>query len=364
MENNNVLAGNVEFLKDAVSVLDELSKARESREELNIKLKRIERDIVAEEKVTSDRIEITVKKRKGEITDSFDKEIERDQDKLKKTKANRDKAKGREVAGRIEVETADVKEENRQTEVEIRTLLKENRLPGFCNTKLYCILFYPRGFFEFFLLSIFHFILFFVIPFGVFYFIPTEEPVWLAVVYFVIITMFLITYNAINHYTKVTRWTSIRQMRALRDKIKANKKKIQAIKNAIRKDKNEKDYNLEAYDTEILELESEIKKTVAEKQEALTTFEETTKNVIVEEIANRNRELIANLKQELLQVSASLKEKESLIKDVSKHLTSNYEVFLGKEFVNYERLNELIHIMESGRASTVSEALTIYKSEH
>ncbi|NLZ80632.1 MAG: hypothetical protein GX913_02325 [Clostridiales bacterium] len=364
MENSNVLAGNVEFLKDAVAVLDELSKAKESRDELSITLKRIERDIASEEKVTSDTTDITIKKRKEEIADSFDKEIERDQEKLKRAKANRDKAKGKEVAGRIVVETADVKEENRQIEVEIRTLLKEGRLPRFCNTKFYCVLFYPKGFLEYLSLCIFHLILFFVIPFGVFYFIPTEEPLWLAVIYFVIITAFLIIYNMVNNYTKVTKWAYIRQMRALRDKIKANRKKIKAIKNAIRKDRNEKDYNLEAYDTEILELENEIKKTVAEKQEALTTFEETTKNVIVEEIANRNRELIANLKQEFGENSSHLKEKEALIKDVTKHLTSNYEVFLGKEFVNYERLNEMISIMESGRASTVSEALTTYKSEH
>ncbi len=364
MESNNVLSGNVDFLKDAVSVLNELNKAKENRDELSIAIKRIERDIASEEKVTSDTIDITVKKRKEEIAASFDKEIERDQDKLKKTKANRDRAKGKEIAGRIEVETADVNEENRQIGVEIRTLLKESRLPRFCNTKFYSVLFYPKGFFEYFLLCISHVILFFAIPFGAFYLLPSKEPIWLSIIYFVMITAFLIIYTTVNNHTKVAKWEAIRQMRALRDKIKANKKKIQAIKNAIRKDKNETDYNLGSFDSELLEIENEIKKTVAEKQEALTTFEETTKNVIVEEIASRNRNLIANLKHEHGQISSSLKEKEVLIKDISKHLTSNYEVFLGKEFVNHERLNELISLMESGRASTVSEALTTYKLEH
>lgn len=364
MESKSVLSGNVGFLKDAVSILDELSRTKEGRDELNIVFKRTERDLVAEEKVTSDSIELTIKKRKEEIAASFNKEIERDQDKLKKAKINRDKAKGKEVAGRIEIETADVKEENRQIGVEISTLLKESRLPRFCNSKLFCILFYPKGFFEFLILCLFHIILFFAVPFGVFYFIPTKEPVWLGAIYFTIITAFLIIYNTINNHTKVNKWPAIRQMRALRDKTKANRKKIQAIKNVIRKDRNEKEYNLDAFDAEILELESEIKKSVAEKQEALTTFEETTKNVIVDEIVNRNKDLIENLKNELGKTASSLKEKEMLIKDISKHLTSNYEVFLGKDFVNYECLNELINIMESGRAAIVSEALSIYKSEH
>lgn len=363
MEASNVLEGNVKYLKDAVSVLDELSKTRANRDELNIALKRIERDIAAEEKVTSDAINLTIKKRKEEIASSFDKQIEKDQERLKKTRANRDKAKGKEMAGRVESETADVKEENRQIQVEIKAILKESRLPGLCNTKLYYVLFYPKGFFEYFLLCLIHVLLFFVIPFGGFFFIPTEEPLWLAMIYFVLITISIIIYNMINNHTKVTKWVSIRQIRALRDKIKANGKKIKAIKNAIHKDKNEKDYNLESFDAEILELENEIKKTVAEKQEALTTFEDTTKNVIVEEIVNRNKELISNLKQELTQTANRLKESESLIKDISKHLTSSYEVFLGKEFVTYERLMGLIEIMESGRATTVSEALTIYKSE-
>lgn len=42
-------------------------------------------------------------------------------------------------------------------------------------------------------------------------------------------------------------------------------------------------------------------------------------------------------------------------------ITNKYETYLGKDFCTEEKLSDLISIMEEGSASTVSEAIKVYK---
>ena len=44
-------------------------------------------------------------------------------------------------------------------------------------------------------------------------------------------------------------------------------------------------------------------------------------------------------------------------------ITSEYEAYIGKEFTNIDKLNELVKIMEGGQAKTISQAIDIYKSQ-
>lgn len=98
MENGNLLASNVDYLKDALSVLDELKRAKGEREQLQDNLKELERDMEGEEKAARDEVELTVKKRKEEISASFDREIRKDQDRVRRVRLDREKAKDKSVA--------------------------------------------------------------------------------------------------------------------------------------------------------------------------------------------------------------------------------------------------------------------------
>ena len=44
-------------------------------------------------------------------------------------------------------------------------------------------------------------------------------------------------------------------------------------------------------------------------------------------------------------------------------MTAYYEAFLGKDYVTKEALENMIILMEQEKASTVAEALALYKSE-
>lgn len=363
MESENLLASDVTYLKDALTVLQELDKAREKRNTLTVQLKEVERDIAGEEKSVRDEIDITIKKRREEIAASFDKEIRKDQDRIRKIKADRDKAKSKGMAGRIELETADIRDENKQIHLEVKSIIKEARLPRFCGQRWYFLLFYPKRA-EWLVLLLTLALCLYGLPYGICTAWKLQKLETVTGVSFACAFLFFLIYQIINMRTKGTKWGAVRQIRALREKEDANRRKERAIRNAIHKDRDEQPYNLERYDKEIKELEEEVRSTVIEKQEALNTFEEATKKILMEDIEGRNREKINALKQHQKETASSLKDAETLVKDIHKHLTANYEVFLGKEYVSEDAVREMIALMEEEHLATVAEALALYKSEH
>lgn len=366
MDSGNMLAGTVDYLKEALAALNELEKQRTRRDALGDEQKALEREIAAEEKACNNEIEITLKKRKEEIASSFDREIRNDQDKVRKVRAEREKAKDKGVAGRIDAETADLREENKKIQEQIHTVLKSNKLPRFCNTKLYFGIFSPKNAIEYLIFAGTFLLMTVLLPLLCFLIVPTtiKNPYVMLVICFVWYLLFFVFYQFIVRRTKVDKWQVICQVRALRGKLHANYKKIKAVKNVILKDKNEQGYHLETYDEELQALDAEIQRSLEEKKEALDAFEATTSAMLTEEIRGRYEERLTKFKSSKSEKEQHLKDIDAEVKEINKYITANFEAFLGRDYVTEHALQAMIAIMEEDRASTVAEALALYKAEH
>jgi len=363
MESENLLTGNVEYLKEVLDGLQDLKKEKERCNSLTAQLKELERNITGEEKAIKNETENTVKKRREEITASFDKEIREDQNRLRKIKADREKAKTKGIAGRIEEETAQVREENKQFSLQIKSVIKEAKLPWICSQSWYYLLFYPKRA-EWMVLLLLLIVWLYFAPYGICLLLKLQSLRVITGVSFVFAFIFFAVYLFILNQTKGNKWAAVRQVRAIRDKATANRKKERAIRNAIHKDRDEQPYHLEDFDKKIKELEEEIHNTDSEKQKALAVFEETTKKLLTEEIESRSREKLNNLKQSQQKMAADLREAEQSVKNKNQYITANYEALLGKEYVTEQAVLEMISLMENKNLSTVGEALDLYKAEH
>ncbi|MBP3544258.1 MAG: hypothetical protein J6J86_08535 [Lachnospiraceae bacterium] len=366
MDSGNMLAGTVDYLKEALAAVNEQEKLCTKRDALEDEEKGLEREIAGEERACSSEIEQTLRKRKEEIASSFDREIRGDQDKVRKVRAEREKAKDKGVAGRIEAETAGLREENKKIQEQIREVLKSSRLPRFCNTKLYFGIFSPKNVIEYLIFVVTFLVATVLLPILCFLIVPAavKNPYVMLAICFVWYLLFFVCYQLIVRRTKVDKWQTICQVRALRGKIHANHKKIKAVKNVILKDKNEQSYHLEEFDEELKGLETEILQSMEEKKEALAAFETSTSAILAEEIRGRYAEKLNKLKSEKAEVEQYLKDVDTEIKDINKYITANFEAFLGKDYVTERALQAMIAIMEENRASTVAEALALYKEEH
>ena len=141
------------FLTDAREAVEELAGLERREAELEAQEKRLERTLEAEKKAVADAIHSTIRRRNEEICSSYDKEIAKGQERLKKIRSKREKAKSQGVKDRIAEETSEIRSHNRELRIKMRTLFQQKHVPFFCNSGCYYALFSPRGVREFFALS-------------------------------------------------------------------------------------------------------------------------------------------------------------------------------------------------------------------
>ena len=143
---NNVFSENVDYLYQVQTDLEAVEQLKKELAEYKNQEKNLKKAIVTEEKSIQDEIAQTIRKRKNEIEKTYDNQIEANKSKSRSVKAKRDKAKSKRVDERVSEETADLTEENRQLQVEMKTLFKANHVPAFCRSGIFYSLFMTKPF--------------------------------------------------------------------------------------------------------------------------------------------------------------------------------------------------------------------------
>lgn len=357
------ITDSVAFLSEARTALEEQTLLSDREAQLKAEAARLEKALETEKKTLNDTVSATIKKRREDISGSYDKEIAKGQDKLKKARVKREKARNQGMQDRIAEETADLRDENREIRLRTRTLFQQKRVPSFCNSGWYYTLFMPRFVGEFLRLFIAVLICFLGVPYSIYNFLIPGKKIWMLVLIFFLSTLiFGGLYIIISNKTKLLYMEALKEGRRMRDQLHSNKKKIKVITRSIKRDKDEAVYNLEKYDDEIAQAEQELQEIAAKKKEALGTFEQVTKTIISDEIYNNAKPRLEKLREEYSKAEQDIKEVESQLKDKSIYITDHYGTYLGKEFLDPLKIGELSEFIKNGKASNLSEAMELYKS--
>ena len=136
---------------------------------------------------------------------------------------------------------------------------------------------------------------------------------------------------------------------------------MKAIRNKINKDKDDSQYGLDKYDDKLAELEEELDQISMEKQQAMTVFENETKQVLTNEVNDRRLGRLEQMKADLEAMEEQMAALDEDIQNSSLAIANNYGTILGKDFCTPARVADLISLMEDGTADTVSEAIAAYK---
>ena len=144
--------------------------------------------------------------------------------------------------------------------------------------------------------------------------------------------------------------------------LNSNEKKIKVITHSIEKDGNEDIYDLEKYDDEIACAQQELSDIAAKKKDAISSFENVTKNIIADEIEGSHKAEIEEKEQKLKEVNNNLAELENSIRQQNIHITDTYGPYLGKEYLDTDKLMELSRIIQAGTASNITEAIEMDKN--
>lgn len=372
MEEVNIFDQNVDYLIQAKNEISRCGQLEQQQKQLQDKEEKMRKAIQQEEKSINDEINQTIKKRKSEIEDTYDSQLDASRKKMKKAQEKKNKEKSERVGQRVDEETADVKENSRQLKIEMKTLFKKNHVPGFCQSGLYYVLFMPKGIKEFLCLLLAILLGLAALPYGVYMLFSqvilvekeiVKAPYFMAIVIGITLVVVLGIYFLIFNLTKVKHRDTIAEGRKIRNQILANDKNIRAIKNAINKDKDESQYELGDYDAKINQFQTEMDSIAEQKQAALTEFEQNTKVAITNEINGRRLGKLEDMRRQKAVVEEERNGIEEQLKEVSLDITNKYTKYLGKNICKEEVLSDIIDIMEAEQINTISEGLAIYKGE-
>ncbi|WP_455718749.1 hypothetical protein [Anaerosporobacter sp.] len=360
----NILSSGIDRLIDLRSHLSDLKVYKDNVKQLEAEDLDLERIIIAKERTIDAEIDTVIKKRKAEVSATFDSQLDNTKAEIKKVKSKREKKKNKKVSERIEDETGDLRRENKQLQEDIKRTMKNDGVPKIFNTRLFHALYYPKGLADLGIDLICVLVLFLLLPNVIYRFVvKTDKPIIMALIYFVVILIFGAAYLALNSKLKNQYHETFKKVKEIRVEILKNNKEISKIKKAVIKDKDESNYGLEKYNKEIKELEETMDLITNRKKESIIEFESTSKTIIANEIREKNKPELLNLQQKHEEVHELNKEYSNKVKELEMQLASTYEAYLGKEFMNLEKLEKLIKIMESKEGMVISEAMKLYKDQ-
>lgn len=352
------------FFAEARQALIERGQLDSRITELEGKEKETGASLKARQKAVSDKIAQTLRMRADEISKSYDTEISKAQDRLKKVRAEREKARHQGVRERIAEDTQGLSQENSELRDKMKRLFRANHVPGFCRSPYYYALYFTKGIKEagIFFLSVF--LCFLAVPCAVYLLIPERKTWYLILIYIIVILVFGGLYVTIGNMTKIRYMDVLKEGRQICSQVKANKKQIRRIARSIRRDKNDAVYNLQKFDDEIAQLDQDLSLTFKKKSDALNTFETVTKTIISDEIMGNYQNELDSLAAELTAISEELMRLRAERREKALFLTDHYEIYTGKDFMTEERLTALEEIIQGGAASNISEAITVYKDRN
>lgn len=362
MDGSNILTGGKEQLNEMKECLLELYGNQSNNDSFLLKEEMLENNITDLEQAMKEEIQKTTKKRRQEIEDTFDKQEDKLHTRIKRIKEKRERSKSVKVSQRIEAETASLRAENSQWKLEAKTLFRQKHIPGFCNTKLYYALYYPSCFTDYILVLLTLLLILLLIPCGIYFLmIQQDRTMYLILTYVITVIFFGGLYLLIGNRTKGRFGEGIHNVKGIRGQLRVNKRKMAVIRKNIRRDRDESSYGLQDYDADLAKLEQEQTEVAVQKKAALSAFDNSTYQIIASEIEANYIDKLSAQRAEYDKVRADSMKAEERIKSLTIKIASEYEPFLGKEYMTIKRVNTLIRILEAGDASNISEAIAFHK---
>jgi hypothetical protein len=170
-------------------------------------------------------------------------------------------------------------------------------------------------------------------------------------------------YLLIGGLTKDRHKEIIVEVQKTRRTIAKNKRKMNSLNRSIRREKTEEHYDLSSFDGEISALEQEKADLTEKKEEAMAYFVSTTKPTITEEIVSAKRDRINEMEAEHNQTAKELSETETYIKESTLKVSKEYESYIGKDYMQTDKLDGMIQILKKGQAANITAAKIAYQEQ-
>ena len=341
--------------------------------DMNGEMKRMEKSISAEAKDIQDEISTTIKKRRNDVENEYDKQLSQIISKRKKVESEKEKKIDAAKASRIKDETKGIVSDSKDAEKELKKLFRQNKVPGFCRSKLFYVMFMPEGTVQKLMMVVGYAILFVGFP-GLMALLIRKTAInhstmsdgtktFLTVL--IVAGLVLLLAGAIFLIyvkVKVPHAIVLQQGRKYRRAVAENDKQIRSVKKSIEKDEDESRYDVGEFDQRIREITDEEENVREEMHNALKDFDEQTAENIRQEVEDRRNPKLNEMKENRNGLALQIEQAQSQLKETSLVISRDYASHIGDDMLRQDRLEDLIAIIQSGQANTVSEAISVFKN--
>ena len=174
--------------------------------------------------------------------------------------------------------------------------------------------------------------------------------------------MFLLIIFCIYVKVKARHRETLRLGRKYRNMVSRNDRKIREIKRDIENDTDESLYDLSEVNQKLEEISAEEEAVREQKAEAMKAFDEETAVNIRNEIESRRMPHFEEMKQTKEATEREMEETEQALQSKSLEISQNYVSHIGEDYMRPDKLEDLIAIMQTGEATTISGAIACYRS--
>lgn len=362
-EGEDVLSGGIETLERLKENLLELEEYRQKCGQLDEEETKIEKQIELKKKAAADEIAAISKQRRLEIEESFNIEMNKARGRMKKLRAKKEKLKNAKVSERIQIETAELKDEKKAEKAEIKAIYRKEQMSRFFNHRLFFALFLPKGLIDF-LIAFLSLLILTLLPCGIYFLLIPQRKVWMLIlIYVAVIFIFGGLYALITTKVKERHLEALKQVRTIQMNIRRIEKQERRTARAVYKDRDESGYGLEKYDDQLKEFQGRIDELAEQEKQALMEFDSQTQTALAKEVMSRYETDLDELMLSHENIEAEQSAADQKARDFSVEVTRKYEGFLGKDLISLPVVDALIALIQEGRASTTAGAALIYRQE-
>lgn len=365
MEEKTILNGGLEEIQSILDMLNERDRQIAIGNEMAVEGKRLLKELQKELDGVEDEKKQAVKEALIKYTEEEDQIINSNKKRISEVEKSRSKAKNRGVKDRIDNETQELVTENKDLHRLIRRTLKENGLPAYCDTKWFYTLFLTQSALEWAIKILVFFAGLVLFPWLVtFIFSPTWKIKFLVGIvkvleWAVVALIFGAVYLTIFLSTKDKDNGTLEAMREHRDKIHDNELKIRKIKRGIKTDSDESSYNLQEFDEELADLNSNLDQVKRIKEDKIKDFEENKKQQIMDEVDAAHLGSINELKDRVNDKAEEYKLQNDKVNGIIAEIEEIYSQVIPEKYLNEVGCGKIRELINGGQANNIGEALNI-----
>jgi hypothetical protein len=189
-----------------------------------------------------------------------------------------------------------------------------------------------------------------------------QNPLILAAANAAYFTAIFGIYQYVLHHYMINCRNIILEAEGCKAKIRKNLKKKNEIAAEIHKSTDDTPYNLTEFDDKVTEIESRMKGILADRREAIETFESETRDQLLQVVQVEFSEETAQAEKKLADAEKEDQDAEERLQKAKQQISDVYEPVFGKDLLNRAKLNELADYCSQNPSLTVEQAVENFRS--